>query len=103
MRRPDGQYMRDGDTSYDTSFLMWRYWNSHFQGYFMDSVIGDDQYIKDEAISQNVGLDGFFENSPVMYLILNKPDLKSASVSNLPKSRFFPDPSGVMFARTGWV
>jgi len=101
-RRPDGQYMRDGDTYLDTSYIMWEYWSSFAWSYMMDSAIGNDPYLKDEAIAQNSGLTGFFESSPVMFLIVNNPDIKSASVSNLPKSKYFADPVGMMIARTGW-
>ena len=102
MRRPDGQYLRDGDSYLDTTYSMWEYWQNDTHTYLMDSVIGNDSYLKDEAFSQNITNSRLYEDSPVMFLIINNPDLKSVSVKNLPKSRFFPDPSGVMIARTGW-
>ena len=102
MRRPDGQYLRDGDSYLDTTYSMWEYWQNDTHTYLMDSVIGNDPYLKDEAFSQNTENTRLFDDSPTMYLIINNPDLKSASVKNLPKSRFFPDPSGMMIARTGW-
>ena len=102
MRRPDGQYLRDGDTADDTTYGMWELWSGYGETYIVDASILDDPYLKDEAFAMNPDGEAMYYASPVVYLVANDPDLEKASVSNLPKSRFFDDPAGVMIARTGW-
>ena len=102
LRRPDGQQLRDGDTSNDTSYLMWENWSSYAETYMMDGAMTGDPYIKDEFFALNSTLGSYFEDSPIMFLIINNPEVKSASIENLPKSRYFGFPAAMMVARTGW-
>ena len=102
MRRPDGQYLRDGDTADDTTYGMWEYWAGYGQTYIVDSAAGNDPYLKDAAFAMNPDGQTFESASPIIYLVANNPDLPKASVANLPKSKLFDDPAGVMVARTGW-
>lgn len=102
MRRPDGQYLRDGDSADDTSYGMWEMWSGYGETYISDSAIIGDPYLKDEAFAMAPNGEAMYWASPIVYLVVNDPDLEKASVSNLPKSRFFDDPAGVMVARTGW-
>lgn len=101
MRRPDGQYLRDGDTTNDT-YSIWSFWAPSQQAYLMDSAIGNDPYLKDELFRQNKKLAGIYEVSPIIQFVFNDPNLDGKSIYNLPKSRFFEDPAGIMIARTSW-
>lgn len=102
MRRPDGQMMRDGDTSYDTDYVMWEYWSMHHYVYYMDAALSGDPYLKGESALELTSFSGSYEGSSIMALIINDPNVDMLPKSNLPKSRFFGDPANVMVARTGW-
>ena len=41
-------------------------------------------------------------NNPVIYLVLNEPDVRPAKVENLPLTHYFPMPLPAMTARSGW-
>ena len=104
LRRPDGQYMRDGDTSEDTSNTMWRLWLGNYgQVFALDGSFINDPYLKDMAMAIAPYGDPVEDGSPIAYVIADDPSLQRASVSNLPKSKYFPAPAaGIMIARTGF-
>ena len=104
LRRPDGQYMRDGDTSEDTSNSMWRLWLGNYaQTYVLDANFGNDPHLKDMAYAIDPYGDPAEDGSPIAFLVADDPELGRASVSNLPKSMYFPAPAaGIMIARTGF-
>jgi len=103
MRRPDGQYMRDGDTYSDADYTSpFEFW-SHFSNvYLMDAAIGNDPYLKNEWIRNNKSLQAYYEDSTILQIVLNRDELKPKSIKNLPLSRFFSAPAGIMTARTSW-
>ncbi|NLB82135.1 MAG: hypothetical protein GX800_11135, partial [Clostridiaceae bacterium] len=101
MRRPDGQYLRDGDSTSDTN-KMWTYWTDRSTSYLLDSAIGADPYLKGEFAKQQKDFKGFYEASAVLTLVINDPDVPIKSPDNLPLSRYFADPTGMSIARTGW-
>ena len=101
MRRPDGQYLRDGDSALDTN-KMWTYWTDRSTSYSLDSAIGADPYLKGEFAKQQKDFKGFYEDSAVMTLVINDPDVPIKSPDNLPLSRYFGNPTGMSIARTGW-
>ncbi|NLB80294.1 MAG: hypothetical protein GX800_01435 [Clostridiaceae bacterium] len=101
MRRPDGQYLRDGDTYSDTN-KMWTYWSDNSTSYSLASAIVADPYLKGEFAKQQKDFKGFYEDSAVMTLVINDPDVPIKSPDNLPLSRHFADPTGRSIARTGW-
>ena len=101
LRRPDGQLLRDGDTFNDTND-MWNYWNISANTFFMDSAMGADPYLKDEFFRENAFLKNYDDSSPIMFLVLNDPDLEARSIYELPLSRYFGSPIGMSIARTGW-
>lgn len=101
MRRPDGQLLRDGDTYSDTN-KMWTYWSDNSTSYSLASAIGADPYLKGEFAKQQKDFKGFYEDSAVMTLVINDPDVPIKSPDNLPLSRHFADPTGMSIARTGW-
>ncbi len=102
MRRPDGQYMRDGDTYLDDTEDMWSYWGGNSQAYLLDSAIGDDPYLKSEYARMVKNFGSFYYDTPIMLLIVNNPELAPKPISNLPLSRYFGSPVGMSLARTGW-
>ncbi len=99
-RRPDGQFMRDGDTYEDSGETMGSYWAAGSGDiYYLDGYLGDDPYLIDEANRRNT----FGTSATSLYqLIYSKPELKARSIYELPKSMFTNDPMAVAFARTGW-
>lgn len=101
MRRPDGQLLRDGDTAIDTAGI-WEYWSDRYLSYQLNSAIGNDEYLKDEYYRQNKNGATFYDGSPIMWLVLNKPEVEPKSIYNLPLSRYFGSPAGIMLARTSW-
>lgn len=101
LRRPDGQLLRDGDTFNDTA-MMWNYWNIGAHQFFMDSAMSGDPYLKDEFFRENAFLNSYDDNSPIMFLVLNDPDLAAKPIYELPLSRYFGSPIGMSVARTGW-
>ena len=101
LRRPDGQLLRDGDTFNDTA-AMWNYWNIGAHQFFMDSAMAGDPYLKDEYFRENPFLNTYDDSSPIMFLVLNDPDLAARSIYELPLSRYFGSPIGMSVARTGW-
>ncbi len=102
MRRPDGQLLRDGDTTADSKFATGEYWNDYALAYIMDSAINNDPYLKQEYIRRNDNMKGSYEMSSVLKLIVNDTTLQAKSLKNLPLSRYFGGPVGMSIARTGW-
>lgn len=102
MRRPDGQYLRDGDTFYDGANSMWAFWQGRYHCLYLDSTIGKDSYLKDEFYRMVENGDAFYDGSPVLWLISNDVEIEPKSIYELPLSRYFGSPVGMMVARTGW-
>ena len=107
LRRPDGNIFADGDM-YTDRVAPFGYVNVGAEALLLDFAIGNDEYIKNEyyrqTLSANNGkvLQSFINDSPVLYLILNNPELETKLIYNLPKTMFCPSPIGMMIARTGW-
>ena len=105
-RRPDGTLFVKGDT-YDNLLM-------EFNEPDEDNILGalnvsKDPYIKDILMRYvyDIGNTGIIakdpsENGPVFWLMFNEPEVEVKSISNLPLSRYSPEPGGIMFARTGW-
>ena len=47
-------------------------------------------------------MNNYDDASPIMFLVLNDPDLEARSIYELPLSRYFGSPIGLSIARTGW-
>ncbi len=105
MRRPDGQWLRDGDSAADTTNSMWDYWTDYHLGTVINAGIGNDPYIKQEYVRRFPSMTGFYEKSPIINLVTNiatKSSNHPLSHKNLPLSKHFPSPAGLTVARTGW-
>lgn len=104
-RRPDGQILRDGD---DDSFMGLYYYPEDSVGkseywrfpmvFMLSANYYGNPYLQDEFMrSGNID----FSNK-IFELLFRDPDLKPRPVSELPLTRYFGFPFGVMVARTGW-
>lgn len=103
-RRPDGMVALSGD-GYNTTPMT--YALAYTYTTFMEYVISKDPYVKDEFVRSAVSAtkDGFVTSFGVgvnLYLILNDVNVERESIYNLPNSKYFGTPNGIMVARTGW-
>lgn len=95
-RRPDGQFLRDGDDFNDNYYNVGQYWNIFGVGlaasYYKDPILMGET-IKEKQI----GTDFLFD-----FLTINPSVYASDDLSYLPLTRYFNEPLGSMVARTGW-
>ncbi len=104
-RRPDGQVLRTGDC-YNESTRRGSYWTPYTNPLFLSANFYGDAILKGEYEIENPS--GAFSYgtapcSPVIYLLFNDPDLTAQQdKANLPLTRYFGSPNGMMIARTGW-
>jgi len=100
--RPDGRQFKRGDR-YDEKGnagkkgpifrTMAMYWDNPYL-----ATLGDDSWYAYYASSN----DGSHDMEKVFEFVFRPSDLKHAPLSDLPLTRYFPDPMGEMIARTGW-
>ena len=107
-RRPDGQIIRNGDTSLGDKTPMWEYWNIYVHNYIGDAYLSNNPYLKLEYARETKEMDEWTGNqqnytSIVDVLIMNDAELLPAkSFDDLPYTKYFGTPNGIMVARTGW-
>lgn len=98
MRTPDGKMLRDGDmfnVKYNSSDDF--YWKNP-QTMLLCYAYSGDAKIKAEFLKQ-----GGLPDNPVLFLLLNDPDLKpDFDRSTLPLTKDFGSILGSMVVRTGW-
>ncbi|RAV05473.1 heparin/heparin-sulfate lyase HepB [Paenibacillus sp. YN15] len=101
-RRPDGQLLRDGDSNYSRDFRFGQYW-TYPLALLLSANYYQDPYLKGELMRQ-YPLNGttITPISPIWFILFNDPELKGQSLEDLPLTRYFAEPAGVMLARTGW-
>ena len=104
LRRPDGSKMYDGDVyQYDQMKATHQPDVSVLQ-----AMVSRDPYLNDQALREIISSDkngikyAISEMSLVDWLILFDPTVGRKSIYDLPLSRYFGSPMGVMAARTGW-
>jgi len=96
MRRPDGQWLRDGDSFTPSANPPGTYWK-YPSTLLLATSYYKDPYLQDEFQRQyTLGL------NPLAELLFLDPDLIPQPVSELPLTRYFGFPYGSMVARTGW-
>jgi len=97
MRIPDGQMLRDGDGFNASPPGEFYYWKAA-QTMFLNYTYAADPVLKGEFERQ-----GGLLNNPVLFLLLNDPELKAEpSQESLPLTKDFGPVLGSMVARTGW-
>lgn len=97
MRLPDGEMLRDGDMFSVSKEGKPYYWNLP-QTMLLLYSYANDPLIKAEFVRQ-----GGLPENPVLFLLLNDPNLKSnPDLSSLPLTIDFGPILGSMIARTGW-
>jgi len=106
-RRPDGQFMRDGDTSLGDKSLMWEYWRLFPMSSMIDASLTKNPYIKldfarlQKGYDIHSGSDDY--SSTADAIIMLDPSVKAAKTyEGLPLSKYFGSPTGEIIARTGW-
>jgi len=100
--RPDGRQFKRGDR-YDEKGnagkkgpiyrAMAMYWDNPYL-----ATLGDDSWYAYYASSN----DGSHDMEKVFEFVFRPSNLKKAPISELPLTKYFPDPMGEMIARTGW-
>ncbi len=103
-RRPDGHFMNDADEArrvFDNTYVK----NDH-AGYFIAGNMYKDpvmkwQYYKNKA-STDYTAPGITGITAPMYLLMNDVDVALENRAELPLTKYYPSPAGVMFARTSW-
>lgn len=107
-RRPDGQTIRSGDISLGDKTPMWEYWEIYVHNYIGDAYLSKNPYSKLEYARETDSMDEWTNNkqnytSLVDVLIMNDADVEPAKTfEDLPYTKYFGTPNGIMVARTGW-
>ena len=107
-RRPDGQIIRNGDTSLGDKTAMWDYWKIYVHNYIGDAYLSKNPYLKLEYARETNSMDEWTSNkqnytSLIDVLIMNDYDVEPAkNFDSLPYTKYFGTPNGIMVARTGW-
>lgn len=98
MRAPDGQMMRDGDGFSAGVPGKPFYWKGGAMATFLSYTYAADPILKSDFERQ-----GGLPDNPVLFLLLNDPELKAESnMESLPLTIDFGPVLGSMVARTGW-
>ncbi|NLD47120.1 MAG: DUF4962 domain-containing protein, partial [Clostridiaceae bacterium] len=97
-RRPDGQYLRDGDSFIGSYTPIGKDWTHITSLMLTASYYINDPYIQKEFY------DHYEANSsdPTFELLFANPVSNNYSYNDLPLTRYFSSPAGYMVARTGW-
>jgi len=105
LRRPDGMYFRFGDDGADlgkTEGYLTGMSNTLFLAatYYNDPIL-KKEYARQSPMMGNFNvLFGYY--TPINHLIFNDPGLELKNLRELPLSKYFSYPKGMMVARTGW-
>lgn len=106
--RPDKRSLPEGDSNVDQELALIPTWiRDDMPNLLYVSSIYGDGYLKGEfkTYSNNFQYlkytSMFPQLSPVNFLIVNNPNVTSLSKEDLPKTRLFGSPNGLMVARTG--
>ncbi|UQZ83802.1 Heparin and heparin-sulfate lyase precursor [Paenibacillus konkukensis] len=96
-RRPDGKLLRDGDST-PVMPNHTKYTRLHFIYLLLGGYYKDPYYV-----CQQLKDEGRFQDKDVLFAFLfADPDVEAKPLHELPLTRYFGPPTGVMVARTGW-
>lgn len=96
-RRPDGQVLRMGDDYYEAGKS--NYWSGWAGTLFRVANYYNDPFLKREYAREAPLME---TSTPVQFLAYNNPNLTGKPATELPLSKYFAYPKGMMIARTGW-
>ncbi|WP_256761025.1 heparin/heparin-sulfate lyase HepB [Cohnella sp. WQ 127256] len=98
-RRPDGQLMRNGDT-FQSQRPFGEYWSEPMPNMLPASYY-NDPYLKHEFLRQ----DSYNKSArdDLWVILFDNPQLGTMNEQTLPLTKYFPEPSGQMTARTSWT
>ena len=102
MRRPDGQFLRQGDNYKDRQPKELP-WSTGEGGMLASSYYGDGYILEDWLHNPNINPDSYLGVDNTLFeLLWREPDLKPRSRTELPLTRYMGFPFGWMVSRTGW-
>ena len=97
-RRPDGKLLRDGDSD-NPLYAENKYIQFFPLVYLMSGSYYENPYFMDQQFREYLTI-------PDMYVfhafLFYNPEVKPKSIQELPLTRYFGSPTGIMIARTGW-
>ncbi|WP_284639305.1 heparin/heparin-sulfate lyase HepB [Paenibacillus silviterrae] len=97
-RRPDGKLLRDGDSD-NPLYAEDQYIRLFPLVYLMAGSYYNNPYFIDQQLRE-------FQTIPDMYVfhafLFYNADVQPRSIKELPLTRYFGSPSGIMVSRTGW-
>lgn len=106
MRRPDGQFMRDGDVYHSNYMQYGQYWSEPVP-YLLASSYYSDPILKHEMVLQQKGAELINPSSAALddiwHVLFRDTQLAEQGYKSLPLTKYFPEPYGMMVARTGWT
>ncbi|WP_051620668.1 heparin/heparin-sulfate lyase HepB [Paenibacillus sp. UNC451MF] len=96
-RRPDGKLLRDGDTT-PVMLKQTKYTRLHFIYWILGGYYKDPYFIAQKQVDE-----GRLQDKDVLFAFLfADPSVEAKALDELPLTRYFGAPTGVMVARTGW-
>lgn len=104
-RRPDGQWMRDGDVYHSSYTNSREYWSEPL-AFMLPATYYNNPTLKHEYLKQSLQPSTSFihpKDSIWPILLGNTAMGSTPSPAALPLTKYFPDPAGLMIARTGWA
>lgn len=100
-RRPDGQWMRDGDVYHSAYSNSTEYWGEPL-AYMLPATYYNNSTLKHEYLMQPSNF--IHAKDSIWPVLLGNTAMGSTpSPAILPLTKYFPDPAGLMIARTGWT
>lgn len=102
LRRPDGLLMRDGDSWQASQYVYGEYWNRCNAALMLSASLYKDPYAHTEFLKQGSLYPAQLFTSPVWSALFYDPTVPVKPLEELPKTKHFAGPIGMMIARTGW-
>lgn len=104
-RRADGQWMRDGDVYHSSYTNSTQYWSEPL-AFMLPATYYNNATLKQEYLKQSQQQSASFIHSrdSIWPILLGNTAMGSTpGPTALPLTKYFPDPAGLMVARTGWT